>query len=361
MPANARNMLCRYHYDPLDRLVGTTPTEDERLLRFYCKSRLATEIQGAVQRSVFQQGEQLLAQQERQGDLAETSLLATDQMRSVLQLIKATCSGLIAYSPYGHRPRGSGLLSLLGFNGELSDPVTGDYLLGNGCRAFNPVLMRFTSPDYLSPFGKGGLNSYAYCLGDPINREDSSGHVSWMRGVDATLSMINKGANNLFNSAKKIKTSKGTGMNNVGNAIGEKQTPVILKNLTPSSMRSEYQEFNSFQEEMNKSLVKTVASRDDLKRLVHNYHYKFIFTDQQQLVVGGSPGTKGYDYLSHPVLSQYSSSPKVVSAGYIARQGNNMYEIENSSGHYKTNFETLPTVVQYLRGLGVEVKLFRAY
>ncbi|EGH35731.1 hypothetical protein PSYJA_44541, partial [Pseudomonas syringae pv. japonica str. M301072] len=38
--------------------------------------------------------------------------------------------------------------------------MTGHYLLGNGYRAFNPVLMRFNSPDSLSPFGEGGVNAY---------------------------------------------------------------------------------------------------------------------------------------------------------------------------------------------------------
>jgi RHS repeat-associated protein len=69
------------------------------------------------------------------------------------------------------------LLSLLGFNGERPDPVTGCYLLGNGYRAFNPVLMRFNSPDSWSPFGRGGLNAYAYCVGDPVNRHDRNGHT----------------------------------------------------------------------------------------------------------------------------------------------------------------------------------------
>ncbi len=68
----------------------------------------------------------------------------------------------IAYSPYGHHATASGLLSLLGFNGERTDPVTGHYLLGNGYRAINPVLMRFNSPDSWSPFGEAGLNVYAY-------------------------------------------------------------------------------------------------------------------------------------------------------------------------------------------------------
>ncbi|MGW1412282.1 RHS repeat-associated core domain-containing protein [Streptomyces sp. NPDC002403] len=70
----------------------------------------------------------------------------------------------------------AGLVSLLGFNGERPDPAMGWYLLGNGYRAFNPVLMRFHSPDSSSPFDGGGLNPYAYCLGDPINRVDPTGN-----------------------------------------------------------------------------------------------------------------------------------------------------------------------------------------
>jgi RHS repeat-associated protein len=107
-----------------------------------------------------------------------TILLATDQQRSVLSALNAHVPHPIAYSPYGHRPAENGLLSLLGFNGELPDPLTGHYHLGKGYRQFNPVLMRFNSPDSLSPFGKGGLNTYCYCLGDPGNRIDPKGHAS---------------------------------------------------------------------------------------------------------------------------------------------------------------------------------------
>ncbi|KAK6509207.1 hypothetical protein TWF481_003967 [Arthrobotrys musiformis] len=37
----------------------------------------------------------------------------------------------------------------------------------------------------MSPFGKGGLNSYAYCLNDPINRVDPTGHFSFL-GITVT-------------------------------------------------------------------------------------------------------------------------------------------------------------------------------
>jgi len=108
----------------------------------------------------------------------KTTLLATDQHHSVLNALDADRSHAIAYSPYGYRPRENGLLSLLGFNGELPDPLTGHYHLGKGYRQFNPALMRFNSPDSWSPFGAGGVNSYGYCGGDPIDCVDPSGHAS---------------------------------------------------------------------------------------------------------------------------------------------------------------------------------------
>jgi RHS repeat-associated protein len=176
MVSNRKALLCHYHYDPLDRLIDCAPFAQATTRRFYLNGRLATETQGTEQRSIMQHDDQLLAQQQRQGDTVEARLLATDRQRSVLSMLNANPPCPLAYTPYGHRPLGSGLLSLLGFNGERSDPVTGHYLLGNGYRAFNPVLMRFNCPDSWSPFGSGGLNAYAYCSGDAVNFQDPCGH-----------------------------------------------------------------------------------------------------------------------------------------------------------------------------------------
>lgn len=41
-----QNLLCRYHYDPLDRLANCTLSVQARTQRFYPKERLTSEIQG---------------------------------------------------------------------------------------------------------------------------------------------------------------------------------------------------------------------------------------------------------------------------------------------------------------------------
>ncbi|WP_414862236.1 RHS repeat-associated core domain-containing protein [Pseudomonas sp. IT-P176] len=184
-------ILCSYGYDPLDRLISQRQPDASNRQRFYCKSRLATEIQGTIANTIFQKDGLLLAQLQNQNKEITSTLLSTDQQRSVLYTLKAGNQRQpIAYSSYGHHHADSGLTSLLGFNGERPDPVTGHYLLGNGYRAFNPVLMRFNSPDSWSPFGEGGLNCYSYCFGDPINLSDQNGHAPIPPKVIKNLAII---------------------------------------------------------------------------------------------------------------------------------------------------------------------------
>ncbi len=107
------------------------------------------------------------------------------------------------YTPFGYCPFDSGCLiekfgsdnvptafPMIGMNGELRDPETGVYILGNGYRHYDPELCMFTTPDSLSPFGEGGVLPYAYCGNDPINHTDITGHTKSIsqrfrqRGID---------------------------------------------------------------------------------------------------------------------------------------------------------------------------------
>ncbi|ANN68907.1 RHS repeat-associated core domain-containing protein [Bordetella bronchialis] len=67
--------------------------------------------------------------------------------------------------------------SVSGFAGACRDRVAAAYPLGNGHRYYLPAQMRFSRPDGLSPFGRGGINPYAYCAGDPLNHSDPSGRI----------------------------------------------------------------------------------------------------------------------------------------------------------------------------------------
>lgn len=111
-----------------------------------------------------------------------------DQSRRSFIKHSLITSGVATIGTWGSVNAMAGVLTLptdnpiinnpLGFNGERKDVVTGCYHLGNGYRMYNPRLMRFHASDSLSPFGQGGINSYAYCLGNPVNRRDPSGHFA---------------------------------------------------------------------------------------------------------------------------------------------------------------------------------------
>lgn len=110
-------------------------------------------------------------------------LQCADAHGSVIRAETRSGTVVLAYTTYGHDPRALPACPSLQFNGELREWLSGNYLLGNGYRAYSPVLLRFTSPDDLSPFAEGGLNAYAYCAGAPINSVDPSGHMPARTGV----------------------------------------------------------------------------------------------------------------------------------------------------------------------------------
>lgn len=103
----------------------------------------------------------LLAEQQ----IDRTVLLATNDSDSVLGEVDANGINRRWYTAYGHASGEDPPHGRLGFNGELAEADTGWQMLGNGYRAYSPVLMRFNSPDSWSPFGEGGVNGYAYVEG----------------------------------------------------------------------------------------------------------------------------------------------------------------------------------------------------
>ncbi|QBX68329.1 RHS repeat-associated core domain-containing protein [Serratia quinivorans] len=168
-----------YQYDALNRLVSQNVSSGDVRELYYRGNTLVNEVLTVNQQEIrlIKQGAHCLGVSN--GDYL--TLTGTDHNNSLVwSENKNDGTTLHNWSPYGS---GNPVDFLPGFNGERCDPVSGSYHLGNGYRAYNPVLMRFNCPDSLSPFGEGGINPYAYCAGDPVNFTDPSGHMSTGAGV----------------------------------------------------------------------------------------------------------------------------------------------------------------------------------
>ncbi|SDJ51180.1 RHS repeat domain-containing protein, partial [Pseudomonas abietaniphila] len=170
-----------YHYDALDTLSGRSDGSTSES-RFYLDAQLVSQKESnGNQLSFMRGGDHLLAERSKSGEDSpgKNLLLVNDSRVTVLGEIDQQRVHTHSYTAYGHREEASQTASHLGFNGERCEDA-GGYLLGAGYRAYNPVLMRFHSPDSLSPFDEGGWNPYAYCVGDPVNFVDPTGHLpSW--------------------------------------------------------------------------------------------------------------------------------------------------------------------------------------
>ncbi|QJQ11741.1 RHS repeat-associated core domain-containing protein [Pseudomonas putida] len=112
-----------------------------------------------------------------------------------------TATSHINYNAYGYTKMLIQGRYTSGFNGAYFDIHTHGYHLGQGYRMYSPALPRFTSPDFLSPFGRGGINAYAYCNGDPVNRIDPHGTSAILfiagilqRGLKQAMKPASKGA-----------------------------------------------------------------------------------------------------------------------------------------------------------------------
>lgn len=143
--------------------------------RIFCRNgRITTIKDGSQGRSIFEYSRAPLAEV-LTGIENASHLLATDSAGSVTVAKDDVADERHNYSPYGNACTLPSSNTLFGFNREWMD-LHGLYSLGN-YRFYSPALMRFCSPDSWSPFGKGGISTYAYCAGDPINRSDPTGHM----------------------------------------------------------------------------------------------------------------------------------------------------------------------------------------
>ncbi|WP_213877013.1 RHS repeat-associated core domain-containing protein [Pseudomonas sp. dw_358] len=178
----------RWYYGPSGAIIKT---EDERgsHWRYHLDGQLTCELNAEQQTRWVRAGNVPVAQSRLAASIRRVCLLGTDAQGSINSEAGDTLNSLV-YGAYGHSSGEA--LSRLGYTGALREPEIGWYFLGD-YRIYNPVLMRFHSADSLSPFDEGGLNGYAYCGGDPVNRVDPSGHAWWswaLAGIGLVLGVV---------------------------------------------------------------------------------------------------------------------------------------------------------------------------
>jgi len=167
---------------------------------FYKHGQISTLISDQ-KTSIILREQEIPLSETRLDSEAVSNLFNADSNNSVLSILSRHSSDHFHYSAYGLLP-GASPLPTLAYNGE-HPRLSNLYLLGNGLRTYSPGLMRFLSPDSLSPFHKGGINPYAYCANDPINYTDPSGQMrrgQTGRNVSPTVSPT---ARTFFENAKK--------------------------------------------------------------------------------------------------------------------------------------------------------------
>lgn len=175
--------ICTYKYDAGERLKIKTSANDT-CLYFYCGNEVVSIHSDRTRQSILKLEHTSLATTINN----ITSLLGGDHNESIfLTRNEEDANEVEEYInlPYGENiPVG---LNTIGFNCEFIDTALESYHLGNGYRSYRPSIRRFEQPDDDSPFGVGGINCYAYCEGDPVNRTDPSGHVSTLEWATTGL------------------------------------------------------------------------------------------------------------------------------------------------------------------------------
>lgn len=269
-------------------------------------------------RTIFQSTNHIFAELNNSKN-GRSVLLATDQANSVLKAESSTNSEQHNYSIYGFSASQPSHLTSIGFSGNHMDKSAEFFLLGLGYRGYRTNIFRFFSPDSMSPFGIGGINTYSYCAGDPVNRIDPTGH-SWF--------------NYLFKASKAA--HKPYLKNHYGKLLNKELS--LIKSQTKSTGDPRH----------------IVKSGTDLTSLGTGLEVKFVINKRNEMAIAlsGNKGTS--NYVSHASIAHKLSNTKLISAGTLVIGSLGDVFVYNRSGHYRPTVEDLAPAIAKLRSLGFE-------
>jgi len=251
---------------------------------FYQTSKLTTVIGNDQKRSFLRIGTLPLA--ESAGKEARSSqLFATDEMDSVL--VVSTPDGKQNnhnYTPFGYNDKLPSGSTAMGFNGEFILDNMHLYLLGQGHRGFSTEMRRFIGPDNAeSPFARGGVNAFAYCVNDPVNRKDETGMWSilkprtWFRSNQAKLEQRLESMT-VINAKLKEQTAKLNNLVNKREYGGKTVAPRI----------------EAARKTLQKTLDRGLRKARGINRYVESKDHAYIFSEHyhaQQAITNSTPDT----------------------------------------------------------------------
>lgn len=234
------------------------------------------------------------------------------------------------YTPYGFWA--STNARLLAFQGECYVKNLGCYLLGNGYRAYSPILMRFLSADNQSPFYSGGLNCYAAFSGDPVNKIDPSGH----------------------SALHKVRVTLRSGLTNTKNLTNSP----TLKDAHPNDYPKALERYEKKTDEDIKSSNFRIISDPQKLLTLAGEEQKFILTNTGEFIVGN----QNIDSFPHSMLKFLAEKDaEVVSAGYVAlRKG--VVVFSNTTGHYWESMKSIDPntpVINYFKDMKIIARRVR--
>jgi len=260
-------------------------------------------------------------------------LVKTDWLMSGSHLLpggRSTPFGVQAASP----------LQSIYYKGGKFEAKQPGLMVGHGYRAYLSSLARFVQPDVLSPFGRGGWNTYCYCLNDPLNRVDPSGAAS-----------IGKILRKLFASSAK-KPNMGSRVKTLTGITASQERKVSgLRNGYPQLLEAEY---NLFSKNYIQDPRRVLTTTQDMVGLDVGVDYKFIWA-RDRFIVSPSGPKGSQKYISHAVLAELMPGTSVEGAGMLTKGSLGDVLLTNYSGHFKPSADLLARPGRYLEGLGFEV------
>ncbi|MFJ4498584.1 DNRLRE domain-containing protein [Streptomyces sp. NPDC088864] len=161
-----------YAYDALDRLVTQG---GQRLIYGDQSNNPVATAAGLVFRDPAGEAVSSAA-----ADGTDASVLLSDALHgdvtAAVDAVTGAVGGSTGYSPFGELTARSGTAAPLGYQGEYTDPDTGQ--VNMHARWYDPANGGFTSRDSwtLNPVPSINANRYGYGGGDPLTNTDPSGH-----------------------------------------------------------------------------------------------------------------------------------------------------------------------------------------